>query len=274
MTWEGTEISTAFDSPTTDRIVDGMRRTPAWVITTLVLVTLVAMTLVVAQPWLSPTDLVRDGQAVAAKHGDTSSAYGLVSNLGIVVAVLAAGFASAGIVVLASGDRLRALLGWCIGLTLVFALDDLLLLHESTAFGPASGFLLVIGYAVAFATVAIRFREVIVDRLDPALLATMFAALGLSAAVDVLVEPATIASVLVEDGAKLLGVLAWSAFVVRAALVALRAGGERSTDQASRSRTASPHSNPHSRQSKIGASPSDATAMAAAPASTSRSSGP
>ncbi|MRX44558.1 hypothetical protein [Agromyces kandeliae] len=182
----------------------------------------IAMAVVVTQPWTVPTDLVRDAQVVAAARGNASPAYGLVSNLGIVAMLLAAGAACMALLLRPRCRDVRRLLAWSLTLTLIVALDDLLLLHETAAFGPGSGFVLAAAYAIAFLAFALRFRDLIVERLDPALLVVMFVGLGTSAIVDVLVEPATRASVLVEDGAKLLGLLAWSAFVARAAILTLR----------------------------------------------------
>ncbi|GAA1061772.1 hypothetical protein [Agromyces bracchium] len=205
------------------QVGDALRRTPARIhvgITAAVAATVAA---VLTQPWMTPTDLLRDSQAVAAAHGDSSPAYGIVSNLGIVVLVMAAGTVVAAMAHARPSTGFRRPLAWGLALSLVFALDDLLLLHETAAFGPGSGTVLAAAYAVGFVAFAVRFRVTIIDRLDPALLIVAFASLGASAGIDVLVEPATRLSVIAEDGAKLLGVLAWSAFVVRAAFASLRA---------------------------------------------------
>gem|GEM_PF-1776318 len=202
---------------------DAFRRTPAWIHVALAAVVAVTVVVVLAQPWFAPTDLVRDSQSVAATRGDASPAYGLVSNLGIVVLVMAAGTLVAAIAIVPPGAASRRLLAWSLALSLVFALDDLLLLHETAAFGPGSGTVLAAAYAAGFIVFALHFRDTILERFEPSLLAVVFTGLGASAIVDVLVEPATRLSVIVEDGAKLLGVLAWSTFVVRAAIVELRA---------------------------------------------------
>lgn len=183
----------------------------------------VVMAVVVTQPWLSPTDLVRDAQVVAATRGDASPAYGLVSNLGVMAMVLAAGAALAASAVVRADHDGRRLLVWAAVLSLVVAADDLFLLHEASAFGPISGMVLVAAYGLGFLAYVGRFHELILERLDPMLLAGMFAGLGVSAFVDLLVDPPTRASVLVEDGAKLLGLLAWAAFVALAAVRLLRA---------------------------------------------------
>ena len=105
-------------------------------------------------------------------------------------------------------------------LTLVLALDDLLLLHEAAAFAPGAGVLVAAAYGLAFLRFIVRFRDVIIRDLDVGLLLLAVGSLGVSLVTDVLVAP-TQSSVLVEDGAKLLGLVAWSAFGLRTALFAL-----------------------------------------------------
>ena len=109
-------------------------------------------------------------------------------------------------------------------LTLVLVLDDLLLLHEAAAFAPWAGALVAAAYGLAFLRFVVRFRDVILRDLDVGLLLLAVGSLGLSLVTDLLVAP-TQSSVLVEDGAKLLGLVAWSAFVLRTALFALGHSG-------------------------------------------------
>ena len=71
-----------------------------------------------------------------------------------------------------------------------------------------------------------RFRDVIIRDLDVGLLLLAVGSLGISLVTDLLVAP-TQSSVLVEDGAKLLGLVAWSAFGLRTALFALGHSGAR-----------------------------------------------
>ena len=197
-------------------------RTPRLVYVVVAAPVLIATVAAATQPWLPPSDLLRDAQAVAAAHGDTSSAYGLIANLGIVATILAAGAAlPAWMAVRRADDPLATLLAWAIALSLAFALDDLLLLHETTAVSPWAGHLIAAAYGAAFLAFVGRFLQTIRQRLDSGLLLLAVSAFAVSALVDLLATP-TQASVLVEDGAKLLGVMAWSAFVVRAALAAIR----------------------------------------------------
>jgi hypothetical protein len=180
---------------------------------------------VVTQPWMAPTDLVRDSQAVAVLRGSANTVHGLVSNLGILATAIGAGAAFVGAATTrARGDRLRRALAWGGVASLVIALDDLLLLHESGTFASFMPKLFAAAYAAGFAAYLWRFRVEILRHLDVGLLALALLGLATSAIVDVLAEPATVASVLVEDGAKLLGLAAWAAFLIRGAVVAVRSG--------------------------------------------------
>lgn len=212
--------------------------TPVTVYLAVVLPVVVVVVAAALQPWLPPSDLLRDSQVVAAGHGDAHTAYGLVSNLGVLVMALAAGAALLGRLVLrrmpaatpdatpdsvTTPDRIRPLLAWSAVISLLFALDDLLMLHETAAVIPGAAALFGAGYALVFLGFVVRFRTTIRE-LDAGLLVLAVAALAASVLVDVVMEP-TEWTVLIEDGAKLVGIVAWSAFVLRAALAALGALG-------------------------------------------------
>ncbi|MBM7505984.1 hypothetical protein ACFPER_02630 [Agromyces aurantiacus] len=209
------------EEPPSVAVAHGIARTPAPVYVAVIAPVVIAVIAAATQPWLRPTDLVRDSQAVAVAHGDANTAYGLLSNLGIVAIAIASGAALVGwLATRGRGEALGAMLGWSAALGLVLALDDLLLLHETATLTPWAGATFVAAYGVGFLVYLARFQEVIRERLDPGLLLLAMAAFGGSAMVDLLLSP-TQASVLVEDGTKLLGIAAWSAFVVRASLTAL-----------------------------------------------------
>lgn len=196
--------------------------TPAKVYLAVVLPVMVALGAVAVQPWMPPSDLLRDSQVVAGEHGSAHTGYGLLSNLGIVVLAASAGAALVGRLALrGTGDRLRPLLAWSAVLSLTLALDDLLLLHETATFLPWAGALFGAAYGLAFLLLLVWFRTEIRQELDAGLLVIAVAALAASALVDVVIEPPTQWSVFIEDGAKLLGLVAWSAFVMRAAILAL-----------------------------------------------------
>lgn len=181
-----------------------------------------ALAAAAVQPWLPATDVLRDAQDVAARHGDSHTAYGLLSNLGAVVTAMASGGALIGWIVLRGRPgQLRSLLLWSALISLAFALDDLLLLHETAAFLPGASIAIAATYAFVFFRYVVRFRTTIREHLGTGLVVVAVGALAVSALVDIVIDP-TRWSVFIEDGAKLLGVVAWSVFVMRAALAALR----------------------------------------------------
>jgi hypothetical protein len=203
-----------------------LSRTPPAVYLAVVLPVVVVMAATVLQPWLPPSDLLRDSQVVAVRHTDESPAYGLISNMGIVVLALSCGAAAIGRLVLRDAPApWPRLLLWTAVLTLVLVLDDLLLLHEAAAFAPWAGALVAAAYGFAFLRFVVRFGVVIVRDLDAGLLMLALGSLGLSLVTDLVAGP-TQWSLVVEDGAKLLGLVAWSAFVLRTAFVALVALGQ------------------------------------------------
>ena len=217
-------------------------RTPPAVYLAVVLSVVVVMAATALQPWLPVSDLLRDSQVVAARHAGGSPAYGLVSNVGILVMVLAAGGAAIGWLVLRDAPApWPRLLLWAGLLTLVLAVDDLIMLHEAAAFAPWSGVLIAAVYGLAVLRFVVRFRDEILRDLDPGLLLLAVGSLGVSLVTD-LIDP-TPASLLVEDGAKLLGLVSWSAFVVRSILRAFASSRAGAVDDAVASAPAQPARN-------------------------------
>lgn len=200
-------------------------RTPLRVYASVVLPVAVLLAAAALQPWLPPSDLMRDSQVIAARHDAASPAFGLVSNLGIVVLVLSSGAAATARLILRDARApWPGLLLWMAVLSLALALDDLLLLHEAATFAPWTGAVVAAAYGFAFLRFVLAFRSLIVRDLGVGLLLLAVGSFGISAATD-LVVVASQASVLVEDGAKLLGLVAWSAFVLRTVLAASRHSG-------------------------------------------------
>ena len=196
-----------------------LSRTPFTAYLSVLLPVVVLMAATVLQPWLPPSDLMRDSQVVAAGHAGASPAYGLISNVGILALALSSGAAAIGRLALPDAPARSRLLLWIAVLTLVLVVDDLLLLHEAAAFAPLAGVLTTAAYGLAFLRFVVRFRDVIVNELDVGLLVLAVGAFGVSAVTDLLVAP-TQTSLFVEDGAKLLGLAAWSAFGLRTTLFA------------------------------------------------------
>ena len=158
-----------------------LSRTPPAVYGVVVLPVVVVMAATAWQPWLPPSDLLRDSQVVAAGHAGASPAYGLISNVGIVVLALAGGGAVIARIILRDAPApWPRLLLWTAVLTLVLALDDLLLLHEAAAFAPGAGVLAVAAYGLAFLRFVVRFRVVIIRDLDVGLLLLAVGSLGVS----------------------------------------------------------------------------------------------
>ena len=146
--------------------------------------------------------------------------YGLVSNLGIMIWTAGAAVCVFASLVLFSKVRPQAeviffvaaaaFTGW-------LALDDLFMIHEDVL--PQIGVPENITYAFYAGTAAAYFyfswRSILASR--PMLMASALALLGTSVAIDVLVHSESAVRVFAEDGAKLLGILAWTSFHVTAA---------------------------------------------------------
>ena len=74
-----------------------LSRTPPAMYLAVILPVVAVMAATVLQPWLPPSDFLRDSQVVAAGHAGASPAYGLVSNVGIIVLTLSSGGATLGV---------------------------------------------------------------------------------------------------------------------------------------------------------------------------------
>lgn len=159
---------------------------------------------------------------------------GLLSNLGVLawcVAAAVAGFAA--VLLRQRGSRREArFFGWTAVLTAALLLDDLLMGHEAArqagAWGSEWWVLGPLGVLAAGYVLAYRRRLL---EGPAALLVVAALALGFSLFADQLL-PARGRTVVFEDGAKLLGVVAWCVYVVVSAAEALQAvgGGGEATD--------------------------------------------
>lgn len=163
--------------------------------------------------------LFRDAMLVSSVLSQVRPWYGIFSHLGIVLLVLAAG---GGLVTLIRlrARRLRsvggAFLGHGTAVTLVLALDDLLMIHEWANSLVSQGELYVIAlYGLFVASFVLRFGAIL-RRREPALLAIVVAGLAVSLLVDVIVGSTESFWIFIEDGAKFVGYAAWFAYFLRA----------------------------------------------------------
>jgi hypothetical protein len=157
---------------------------------------------------------------------DYSDHVGVVSHLGVLAWTAGAAVALfAGW--LARPGPLRRFLLVVGAITLFLGLDDLFRGHENVgaALHGGEGENAVIAlYGVAVLAIMLRFRRVVLERSPLALLGLAGAFFALSVAADVALDRPGIdvsGQVVVEDGAKLLGILAWAAYLAITARRAL-----------------------------------------------------
>ena len=141
---------------------------------------------------------------------------GLLSNLGVLAWTVAAASAIGGAWVAQQTNRPSAarFLGWGGLAATLLLLDDLFLLHSS-AIPKTLGVSKVVGLAIVIAPTLIwlgRFAHEIV-RTRWLILVSALSCFAFSVSADQALTPGT-TSLLLEDGAKLLGVLAWMAYFV------------------------------------------------------------
>lgn len=150
---------------------------------------------------------------------------GLLSQIGILLWAAAAAVCLFGASVLrrrAEGAEEKRFLLTSGLATLALGLDDAFLFHEEFVpyFGVPQGLVFIV-YAVLLALYAWRFARVIL-KTEYALLMMALVFFGVSLAVDV-AHPEVLGQyeLLVEDGAKLVGILSWLVYFVRTAAAAL-----------------------------------------------------
>ncbi|WP_217923289.1 hypothetical protein [Miltoncostaea oceani] len=107
--------------------------------------------------------------------------------------------------------------------TVVLAVDDLFLLHEQ--FGPnvlgIAQDTILAGYALGVVVVLVALRRFVTTSAWP-ILALSLAAFTVSVVSDVLAEEETTLHSVIEDGAKFVGIAAWTVFIVHAGWSRLR----------------------------------------------------
>ena len=175
--------------------------------------------------YLSKDPLTVAGMATAA-NADRKCCpayYGLVSNVGILVwwSVATVCLFAGTLLILCRGDavtrhdgtRLLAaglFTGW-------LTLDDLFLVHEKVL--PALGIPQLAVYG-AYALMALAFAfysRALIWNGRRAMFGLAIALLSTSVAIDVIVSQQSTASIILEDGAKLLGIVAWASFYIETA---------------------------------------------------------
>lgn len=176
--------------------------------------------LVALQPWIEPSDLLRDPIAVAElKGGDCCSFYyGAISNIGVLIWATAAAIAlfSGAVVAARTSWRSPRAIFFVTGglLTAILAVDDLFLIHESALgyFGVPQPLIYGAYGAMGIAFVVTSWRQILGARPFLLLVAGLF--LGASVVIDSFVHSDDTLRIVLEDGAKLLGITAWSLFFV------------------------------------------------------------
>lgn len=203
-----------------------------------ILCPLAVMTAVAVQPWVPAADLLRDPIAVAMLTDDCCHAYqGFVSNLGVLVwwtASAASAFAAA--VLFAARRRTEefSFLVAAAGFTALLALDDLFLLHENVfpRLGVPDAVPMAFYAGLALAYLWCFRRQIFA--LDWAVFVAAGAALAASILIDQAFHSEADWRLILEDGAKLIGISLWAAFHLVAALhyTALTMAAGRSTANA------------------------------------------
>lgn len=180
------------------------------------------------QPYIPLGDLMRDSLLVAEVSDDCCHIYyGAISNLGVLLWAAAAAilFFAALVVALVAGRAqqhqiVRFLLAGV--LTTLLCIDDFYLVHDIVL--PKLGFSETLAYAVytGFAAVYVWFAraDMLGARLPMFLLSV--ACLALSVQIDLFYNPNNDLRLLIEDGAKLLGIAAWLSFHMEAAACTLQ----------------------------------------------------
>lgn len=173
------------------------------------------------QPWVEPRLLFMDVIAAAQAAGYCCKVYwGFLSNLGVVVWCLTAAVGLfSGLTLWATGraSRTAVALGLAGALSLVIALDDLLMLHESVlpGFGMSQTVLLLFYATLGGGYALVQWRTLLPP--EGAFLLLAFAFFGLSLGTDVLVHSIDTRVVAVEDGLKFVGIVSWAVFHFRLA---------------------------------------------------------
>lgn len=196
-----------------------------WIWSVTLLTPMLVILGVALQPWVAAGDLLRDPLAVAEMTPDCCKVYfGAVSNAGVLIWASAAAIClfAAAVLAVACNSYAAPSFFFASGLFTGFlALDDLYLVHENVL--PALGVPEPVTYGIygfiGLLYLGFAWRQILANRYWLFVLAV--ALLGTSVAVDLFFHSEHRARIITEDGAKLGGIFAWSAFLVVAAWSAL-----------------------------------------------------
>lgn len=181
--------------------------------------TLMMISLAAIQPWIDPRWLFLDGQTVGEMSGDCCHVYdGAFSMLGIMLWASTAALASFSAIIFQqlyqrvdAKFALQAML-----LSSILAIDDAYLLHEIVL--PKLGLpqeLVLLGIGILTLTYLVANARRLI-RSNPWLLIFSLSAFVFSVAIDQVFHSLDPVFVVFEDGAKLMGIVAWFLFHLNA----------------------------------------------------------
>lgn len=177
------------------------------------------------QPWVAPGDLLRDPLAVAEMTDNCCKVYfGAVSNLGIVLWMAGAAICLFAAAVIVTADRTDVMARFLLAgglLTGFLGFDDLFLVHENVL--PAFGVPELVTYGayglLGLSYLVFFWRQIFANRF------VMFGIAGtllaISVTIDWVIHTDASWRILLEDGAKIMGITAWVSFHAIAAWAAL-----------------------------------------------------
>lgn len=186
---------------------------------------LVLMIGIALQPWVSPGDLLRDPLAVAEMSETCCKVYfGAVSSAGVLLWASGAAICvfAASVLAVSSRQIRQAIFLFSAGLlTGILVLDDLFLVHDNIlpAFGVSQPAVYGTYALLCSAYILVSWRQILANRYG--LLAVAIALFGASIKIDWLFHSDHPVRILLEDGAKLCGIFAWTSFHIIAAWQAL-----------------------------------------------------
>lgn len=197
---------------------------------------LLFITAVAIQPWVPPADLLRDPLAVAELSERCCKLYyGFVSTLGSLMWFMAAAicfFAGCLLYVIGQNRRRAVFMIAAALFTAWLGADDLFMVHDHVL--PEFGVPQLLTYAVygglAFLHMVFFWREILQSRITVFLAAGFL--LAMSVGIDAFIHNDHTLRIVMEDGAKLIGIALWGAFHIAAGFDYLLEASRTRTGQA------------------------------------------